>query len=222
MRQGGIVAQLAVLVARDVVDLADGREDFRLLDGVDAEIGFQIQIEIEHVLGIAGLLDHQGQDALLHRIAVGTALRRSAVSAQRRSLPRELSLARSACSGFGSHGVAAAQLRRGSDGCGYWRRWCGNRCCDCSRRLRQLRDPRRQSLIAHAQRALHHFQIGGRTSRHPAQPGIPGSRVGDAIGVAQRIRAADGRRLSSCTQRSSVMLICEPNPAPRRSAYSTG
>ena len=69
MRQGRIVAQLAVLVARNVVDLADGREHFCLLDGVHAEIGFQIEIDIQHVLRIAGLLDHQGKDAFLHRFA---------------------------------------------------------------------------------------------------------------------------------------------------------
>ncbi len=69
VRQRGIVAQLAVLVARNVVDLANGREHFRLLDGVDAEVGFEIEIEVEHVGGIAGLLHHQRQDALLHGIA---------------------------------------------------------------------------------------------------------------------------------------------------------
>ena len=69
MRQRRIVAQLAVLVARDVVDLADGGEHLRLLDGVDAEVGFEIEVEIQHVLRIAGLLDHKRQNAFLHRIA---------------------------------------------------------------------------------------------------------------------------------------------------------
>ena len=66
VRQRRKVAQLEILVARNVVDLADGSEHLRLLDGVDAEVGFQIEIEIQHVLGIAGLLDHECQDALLH------------------------------------------------------------------------------------------------------------------------------------------------------------
>ena len=66
VRQRRIVAQLAVLVARDVVDLADGGEHLRLLDGVDAEIGFQIEVEVQHVFRIAGLLDHQRENALLH------------------------------------------------------------------------------------------------------------------------------------------------------------
>ena len=41
MGQRGIIAQLDVLVARDVVGRADGREQLGLLDGVNAEIGFQ-------------------------------------------------------------------------------------------------------------------------------------------------------------------------------------
>ncbi len=68
VRQRGIVAQLAVLVARNVVDLANSGEHLRLLDGVDAEVGFEVEIEVEHVLRIAGLLDHQRQDAVLHRL----------------------------------------------------------------------------------------------------------------------------------------------------------
>src|SRR5271157_361812 len=69
MRQGRVVAQFAVLVAGNAVDLADGREHFRLLDGVDAEIRFQIEIQVQHVFGIAGLFHHQLKDAFLHRFA---------------------------------------------------------------------------------------------------------------------------------------------------------
>src|SRR5512146_1104959 len=46
-------------------------------------------------------------------------------------------------------------------------------------------------------------------------------RAGSAIRCAEPTPLALGRE-PSCdfTQRSSVMLICEPNPAPRRNAYS--
>ena len=64
----GIVAQLAILVARDVVDFADGGKHLCLLDGVDAEIGFEIEIQIQHIFGIAGLLYRQSQDALFDRV----------------------------------------------------------------------------------------------------------------------------------------------------------
>ena len=68
MRQGRDIAQLEVLVARDVVNLADGGEHLRLLDSVDAEIGFEIQIQVQHVFRIAGLFDDQGQNAFLDGI----------------------------------------------------------------------------------------------------------------------------------------------------------
>ena len=72
MRQGGVVAQLAVLVARDVVDFADGRKHFRLFHGINPEIGFEIEIQVQHVSRIAGLLYGQSQDAILHRIVGAT------------------------------------------------------------------------------------------------------------------------------------------------------
>ena len=36
------------------------------LDGVDAEIGFNVLVEVEHVLGIPGAIAHQLQEKLLH------------------------------------------------------------------------------------------------------------------------------------------------------------
>src|SRR5271157_2285389 len=69
MRQSWVVAQLTVLVARDVVDLADGREHFRLLDSVNPEVGFEVEVQVQHVFGIAGLFHHQFQNALFHGVA---------------------------------------------------------------------------------------------------------------------------------------------------------
>ena len=77
VRQRRIVAQLAVLIARNVVDLADGREHFGLLDRVDAEVGLEIEIQIQHVFRIAGLLYHQRENAFLdHRAIASDDLRR--------------------------------------------------------------------------------------------------------------------------------------------------
>jgi hypothetical protein len=58
MGQSGIIAQLDVLVARDAVGPADGGEQLGLLDGVDAEIGFQIQFQVQHFFRVTSLLDH--------------------------------------------------------------------------------------------------------------------------------------------------------------------
>src|SRR5579864_1593532 len=68
--QGGIIAELAILIARNAVDLANGCEHFRLLDSVNAKVGFQVEIEVEHVLRISRFLDHQCEDAIFYRIAL--------------------------------------------------------------------------------------------------------------------------------------------------------
>ncbi len=69
MRERGIVTELAVLIAGNAIDFTDRGEHFGLLDGVDAEVGFEIKIQIEHVLRVSGFLDHQREDAFLHGIA---------------------------------------------------------------------------------------------------------------------------------------------------------
>ena len=62
--QGVIVAQLDVIAARDVIGLADGGKDLGLLDGVDAQVGLEVEVEVEHIGRVAGLFADQGQDAL--------------------------------------------------------------------------------------------------------------------------------------------------------------
>ena len=59
MRQGRVIAQLAILIAWDVVDFADGGEHLGLFNSVNAQIRFEIQVQIEHLLGIAGFFHHQ-------------------------------------------------------------------------------------------------------------------------------------------------------------------
>ena len=70
MCQGWIIAQLPVLVARNLVSLADGGKDLRLLNCVDAQIGFEIKIQIEHVNRITGFLGYQTQYSFFHWIAL--------------------------------------------------------------------------------------------------------------------------------------------------------
>ena len=48
MRQGGKFAQPDLVIARDSVRLADCGKHFRLLDCVDAQVGLEIQVEIQH------------------------------------------------------------------------------------------------------------------------------------------------------------------------------
>src|SRR5271169_5061974 len=76
MGERGKVAQLDLVVACDAVSFADRSHHFGLLDGVDAEVSLKVEIEIEHVDGIARLLSDQGEDFFLDRIASFIWLRR--------------------------------------------------------------------------------------------------------------------------------------------------
>ena len=73
MLQSGKVAQLEGIVARNVVGRTDGGEHFRLFDRVDAEIGLEIQVRIQHVRRIACLLGDDRHHLVLHRIETGPA-----------------------------------------------------------------------------------------------------------------------------------------------------
>ena len=68
MFEGGVVAEFECVVAFDAPGLADGGEDLGLLDGVDAEVGFEVEVHVEHVFGVAGLLgddrEHAGGDVV--------------------------------------------------------------------------------------------------------------------------------------------------------------
>ncbi len=59
---GGVVAELEFVVAFDAVFLADGGEQFGLFDGVDAEVGFQVEVHGQHLGGVAGLFGDEGDD----------------------------------------------------------------------------------------------------------------------------------------------------------------
>ena len=87
VREGRVLAQLAAVVARDSPLLPHGREELGLLDGVDAEVGFEVELGVEHLGRVAGLLGHDGQDARQDRVpgraaagtpapAAGTTVRR--------------------------------------------------------------------------------------------------------------------------------------------------
>ena len=66
--QGGVVAQGQAVVAFDVVGGSDGGEGLGLLHGVDAEVGFEVEVEVEQVGGVAGLFGHDRQHLLLHPV----------------------------------------------------------------------------------------------------------------------------------------------------------
>ena len=71
--EGGVVAELEGVVAFDAVDLADGGEQFGLFDGVDAEVGFEVEVHVEQFGRVAGLFgderEHPGGDAVVGGLA---------------------------------------------------------------------------------------------------------------------------------------------------------
>ena len=67
MGEGGEVAEPEVLVALDAELRAYGGEDFGLLNGVDAQVGFQIEIEVEQFGRVAGHVRDDPDDLADHR-----------------------------------------------------------------------------------------------------------------------------------------------------------
>ncbi len=65
---GRVIFQRYIVSAGNAVMLAYGGEKFGLLDGVYAEIGFHIEVYVEHILGIAGLGGHHIEYLDLHRV----------------------------------------------------------------------------------------------------------------------------------------------------------
>ena len=69
--EGGEVAQFEGVVAGHTVVAADGGEDFGLLDGVDAEVGFQVEVDVEQVGRIAGEFGDDADDGVGQVVAGG-------------------------------------------------------------------------------------------------------------------------------------------------------
>ena len=65
---GRVVAEFEFVVVVDAVFLADGGEQFGLFDGVDAEVGFEVEVDGEHLGRVAGLFGDEGDDACGDRV----------------------------------------------------------------------------------------------------------------------------------------------------------
>ncbi len=70
--QRRVIAQLQVVAARDIEGVADGLEGLGLLDGVDAQVGFHVQVKLQHLQRVAGLGGHD----LQHLVSDGIDRRR--------------------------------------------------------------------------------------------------------------------------------------------------
>ena len=61
--QGWVVAQVDAFLDRNGERFTHGGEGFGLLHRVDAQIGFQIQLHVQHVFRVAGFGGDEGEDA---------------------------------------------------------------------------------------------------------------------------------------------------------------
>ena len=65
--QRRVVAQLQRVVALDPVGLADRGEHLGLLDRVDPEVGLEVEVQVEHLGRVAGLLGDDREHPLPRR-----------------------------------------------------------------------------------------------------------------------------------------------------------
>ncbi len=116
------IAQLERLVARDAERSADCREHFRLLHGVHAEVGFHVEIRVEHFFRIPGLLHHDGENL----VANGIRSRRCAGSGAEPEGAPPASWERSPWEGAGAPGWLLTTSALGAAGLRSGRRSCTN------------------------------------------------------------------------------------------------
>ena len=64
MRERRELAELEVFITRDVVVSTNSREHLGLLDRIDAEVGLEVEIQVEHVGRIVGRLGHNSNHHL--------------------------------------------------------------------------------------------------------------------------------------------------------------
>ncbi len=190
-----VVAEFEVVVAGDVVGLADAGEDFGLLDGVDAEVGFEVEFGVEQVGGVAGLLgddlQHARGDRVLAarrgRLRLGCRRRSRSRHRRRRGHDRDR---------------GGSRLGRGRGG--------GARGC-----------PR--AAVDDAQAVLDDLELRGVVAADLRKPRRPRGRIRHAVGVAELLGVApaavgDGRP----AQQHHRDLRAEPGREPQRVADRVG
>ena len=167
--EGRIVAQLERLVARDAPGLADGREGLGLLHGVDAEVGLEVEVEVEHVGRVARLLGHDREHPLAdRRVFRGRRRQRGLGSPSRGCASGRRGLARGRRSGRRGLGYGRSRLRRQRG------------------RLGRGSEP----PVPHAKGALDHLELGAGIAARSREPRAEGVAVDEAALVAEGV----GRR----------------------------
>src|SRR5579872_1676467 len=68
MSKGREIPQLEILIPWNIVGSTNGGEHLGLLDGVDTEVGFQVEIKIKHVLRVSGFFGDNRENFHLDRV----------------------------------------------------------------------------------------------------------------------------------------------------------
>ena len=71
LRQGVVIGETQVLAAGDIVVRADRGQQLSLLDRVDPQVGFQVEICIQHFRRVAGFFAHRRQHIRAHFLNAG-------------------------------------------------------------------------------------------------------------------------------------------------------
>ncbi len=192
--QRGVVAELGRVVAGNVIRLTNAGEDLGLLDGVDAEVGLQIEVERQHVRRVARLFGDQCQHALLHWVFPACA-GRGRRWRNRRWEPAAQLLGRQIegfClrwRGLGGREYRGDRWRREAHR-GRWRR--GSDGSLESLEVRGRRDGHQGSLggalILDAQGAVRHLQLCGFVTTELLQVALPPRRIDDPVVEAHGVR----------------------------------
>ena len=162
--EGRVVAQLAVVVPRDAPLLAHGREELGLLDGIDAEVGLEVEVEGEHLRGVAGLLGDDGEDAGLDGVLRRSRGRRRCGRRRNRDRSRRLD------DRDGPRRRGRSPDRRGRRG---------------RRGVEALGGLRRSALVLHAEVSLLDLGHRGVVAADRGEPGAEPGRVVDPVGEAE-------------------------------------
>jgi len=173
MRQRREIPQFQIVLARDVIRCANRSEHFRLLNRIDAKIRFKIQIEIQHIRGIAGLLGNDFHNLGLHRIHGANCGNRCGNRCGSRSGGNR-------CGNRRGRGRGGGRRNRLQSNCAV-----AIFICLC------------RALIFRSQGPLHNLKLRTVISGKTLQPVVPCSRVLNSIAEAERIRrgtATVGRR----------------------------
>ena len=166
---GRIVFKLDAFLTRNLILFAHNGEEFRLFDRINAQVGFHVQVQIQHIFGIAGLFGHNRQN-IFGYVAFVQARQSRFRRTNRRSSRRR---------SRGGRGLGRRRYGRGSRS-----RFGMNGVDFIHKSLRSFHDQRRFDtvfvIVFYAQGIVFHFQHRIFLVGNLLEPGFVFGRIGNA------------------------------------------